>query len=69
MRQLVFFKKDLEHVAWKMDNWIKINYPQHYTTLSSHLSQEYQKWTGEVFDITAIDPQQFRKQRHSLFNL
>lgn len=63
MKQSDFYKKDFEHVIWKMDVWIKANYPQYYPEFSSFLSQQYQKWTGEMIDTTAIDPKLYKKKR------
>ncbi len=64
MRQIDFYKKDFEHVVWKIDTWIKSNYPQHYVILSLYLAEQYRNQTGEHFDIQLIDPQQFKKKRH-----
>ncbi len=63
MRQVEFYKKDLEHVVWKIDTWVKASYPQYYQNLSSFLAKEYQSLTGDVFDIKSIDPQRFKKKR------
>lgn len=64
MRHLDFYKKDLEHVIWKIDKWVKAFYPQHYSTFSNFLAQEYYQWTGDRFDINTIDVQRFKKNRH-----
>jgi hypothetical protein len=66
MKQIEFYKKDLEHVIWKMDVWIKHNYSQYYPEFSQFLSQQYQKWTGEVIDTQSIDPKRFKKRRKLL---
>lgn len=63
MKESDFYKKDLEHVIWKMDVWIKANYPDYYLEFSSFLSQQYQKWTGEIIDTTTLDPKLFKKKR------
>jgi hypothetical protein len=63
IRQLDVYKKDLEHVVWRMDVWVKATYPHYYPQLSDFLASEYQKWTGEVVNIKAIDPKQFKKRR------
>jgi hypothetical protein len=63
MQQVEFYKKDLEHVIWKMDIWIKASYPQYYPEVSNFLDQQYQKWTGETIAIQAIDPKRFKKRR------
>lgn len=63
MRQVDIYKKDLEHVVWKIDVWIKATYPQYYSEISHFLAQEYQHWTGEALDIQAIDPKRFKKRR------
>lgn len=63
MQEVEFYKKDLEHVIWKMDVWIKAAYPQYYPEVSNFLGQQYQKWTGETIDIQAIDPKRFKKRR------
>lgn len=63
MRQVEFYKKDLEHVVWKIDTWVKNNYPHHYATLSAYLAEQYFVYTGELFDASLIDPQRFKKKR------
>lgn len=67
MRDVNVYKKDLEHVLWKIDRWVKTDYPQYYPTLSPFLAQQYQQWTGETFDVSSIDPQRFKKKRHGMF--
>lgn len=64
MKQVDVYKKDLEHVLWKIDVWVKANYPQHYQTLSTFLTEEYHRFTGETYDIAAVDPARFKKRRH-----
>lgn len=63
MKEVAHFKKDLEHVLWKIDVWMKANYPQFYQRFSSHLSAEYEKMTGESLDFRIIDPKKFKKKR------
>jgi hypothetical protein len=63
IRQVDFYKKDLEHVVWKMDVWVKASFPEYYLEISDFLAQEYQRWTGEILDIKAIDPKRFKKRR------
>jgi hypothetical protein len=63
MQNMAFYKKDFEHVIWKMDHWIKESYPQYDAELSPFLAEQYQQATGEVFDAAAIDPQQFKRNR------
>lgn len=64
MREVDVYKKDLEHVLWKIDRWVKTDYPQYYSALSAFLSQQYQQRTGDVFDAKSIDPQRFKKKRY-----
>lgn len=66
MKQKEYFKKDLEHISWKIDLWVKKTFPDDYAALSAHLSKEFQKWTGEVFDPARIDPALYKKNRHHL---
>jgi hypothetical protein len=66
MKQKGYYKKDLEHITWKIDLWIKRTFPDDYAALSEHLSREFQKWTGEVFDPARIDPDLYKKNRHQL---
>lgn len=66
MKDLHVYKKDLEHIVWKIDTWLKSAYPHEYGALSTYLAKEYQKWTGESFDISLIDPSRFKKKRHEL---
>ena len=63
MKQVDFYKKDLEHVVWKIDVWTKASYPHYYLEISDFLAREYQYWTGEMLDIRAIDPKRFKKRR------
>jgi hypothetical protein len=63
MRQKDIFKKDLEHIVWKMDVWIKAEYPHYYQELSDFLDNQYQHFTGERVDIKGIDPKRFKKRR------
>lgn len=61
-----FYKKDLEQISWKMDEWLKKAYPNDYPTLLTHLKNEYEYLIGEPFDPSRIDPKSYRKNRHSL---
>lgn len=63
MKDVSFFKKDLEHVLWKIDVWIKAHYPQYYLRLTTFLSEEYQRQTGEWLDFQSVDPKKFKKKR------
>lgn len=63
IREVSVFKKDLEHVLWKVDVWIKSNYPQYYQQFTDFLDHEYEQWTGEKIDIKSIDPKKFKKRR------
>ena len=66
MKEVEFYKKDFEHVVWKMDVWIKHCYLEDYPEFSCFLSEQYQKWTGDVIDVTSIDPKRFKKRRKLL---
>lgn len=66
MKEIQYYKADLEHVLWKMDVWIQAYYPQYSSEFSHFLAQEYQKWTNETLDIQAIDPKRFKKKRKLL---
>lgn len=63
MQDSSFYKKDLEHVEWKIDRWIKISFPQYYEELSAFLAKEYYDRIGEVFDVNAIDPAKYKRNR------
>lgn len=63
MKEVSFYKKDLEHVLWKIDYWIKGHYPRYYERFTKFISKEYQKNTGEWIDFEAIDPKKFKKKR------
>jgi len=67
MREVKFYKKDLEHVIWKIDTWVKSSYPCYYLELSDFLMQQYERWTGEGIDIQTIDPKRFKKTRRIEF--
>ncbi len=62
MQKIEFYKKDLEHVIWKIDVWVKAYYPQYYSEFSHFLALQYGKWTNEAIDLQAIDPKLFRKK-------
>jgi hypothetical protein len=64
MRQVDVHSKDLEHVLWKIDVWVKANYPQHYQNVSPFLAREYHRLTGGTYDIASVDPARFKKRRH-----
>lgn len=63
MKTVQGFAPDLEHVLWKIDFWVKQNYPSDYRALSNHLSQLYFQYTGKVFDPTKVDIERFKKRR------
>src|SRR5271163_4346243 len=56
IQQPDIYKKDLEHIVWKMDVWVKASYPHYYHEISDFLAGEYQHWTGDTLDIKSIDP-------------
>jgi len=62
MRHVNIYKKDLEHIIWKIDTWLKTHYPQNRAQLSAVLAQEYQRLTGEKIDIAHLDPQNYIKK-------
>ncbi|CAF23028.1 hypothetical protein [Candidatus Protochlamydia amoebophila] len=66
IKQRKFYKKDLEQVAWKIDQWIKKKYPDYYYSISSYLANNYNEWIGEIFDPAKIDLNHYRKNRHVL---
>ena len=64
MKDVAVYKKDLTHVIWKMDYWVKTNYPGYYDRFSNFLSRQYEQWTGETIDLPLVDPKLLRKKRH-----
>lgn len=63
MRNPEVFAKDLEHVAWKVDTWVK-NYDETvYAKLSPYISEEYKRLTGYSFDVSTINPERFKKKK------
>ncbi len=62
VKQVEGYKKDLEHVVWRMSMWVKASYPQYDSEFATFLAKEYQHWTGESLDIKAIDPKRFKKR-------
>jgi hypothetical protein len=64
MQKVEFYKKDLEHVIWRISNWMKNSYPEYYPEFSHFLEEQYQKLTGEKLEIERIDPKQFKKRKH-----
>ncbi|MBA2368702.1 MAG: hypothetical protein H0V82_06725 [Candidatus Protochlamydia sp.] len=66
MKQKDYYKKDLEHITWKIDVWVKKTFPDDYAALSTHLSKDFLMWTGEAFDPASIDPGLYKKNRHHL---
>ncbi|MCE2982701.1 MAG: hypothetical protein LW832_03945 [Parachlamydia sp.] len=64
MKTAEFYTKDLEHIAWKMDLWVKRTFPASYPALSGHLTAELAKLTGQKFDPPSIDPALYKKRRH-----
>ncbi len=63
MKEKGYYKFDLEHVIWKIDVWVKANYPNYYSEIASFLSDQFQKLTGDTIDTNSIDPKRFKKQR------
>lgn len=62
MRHVQVYKKDLEHVVWKIDQWVKTHFPQYTAILTPFLALQYQQWTHEALDLNAIDPQRFQRK-------
>jgi hypothetical protein len=63
IHQVEFYKKNLEHIIWKIDQWIKIIYPTNYSEMTLFLSKEYERLTGEFLDIASIDSTRFEKKQ------
>lgn len=63
MRNVQVYKKDLEHVVWKIDQWVKMHFPQYDAVLTPFLELQYQLWTNEALDLNTIDPQRFQRKR------
>lgn len=63
MRDVQVYKKDLEHVVWKISQWINRYFPQYAAVLTPFLELQYQQWTSETVDLNAIDPQRFQRKR------
>jgi hypothetical protein len=63
MRQRETHKKDLQHIVWKMDGWLRHNYPEDHPLLSEHLSDLYRYHIGEELDLASIDPAVFNKRK------
>lgn len=59
-----WYKKDLKHVAWKIDDWIKQHYSLYYASLSAYIASQYQAYTGEPFEVEKIDASQFKHTKH-----
>lgn len=57
------YKLDFQHVIWKINYWIKTNYPEYYLEFTHFLEREYQRFIGESFDLETIDPKRFKKRR------
>lgn len=63
VKDVAVYKKDLEHVLWKIDVWIKASYPSYYPRFTAFLSHEYAQRVGESIDLQTIDPKRFKKKR------
>ncbi len=63
MKETGYFKKDLELVIWKIDLWLKTNYPNDYSTLSDFLAAEYLRLTGDQLDISQMTPEIAKSRR------
>lgn len=57
------YKGDLELVMWKIDFWIKNNYPQYASTFNSFFADEYYRLTGSQININAITPEIAKARR------
>lgn len=63
MKEVNYFKKDLELVIWKIDLWIKANYPDYYSTISDYLASEYLRLTGDPLDLSQMTPEIAKARR------
>lgn len=64
MRQIEVYQKDLKHIAWKIDVWVKRTHPQYYSEITAFLSDKFKLYTGATFDGATIDPMQYKKRKH-----
>lgn len=63
MKLIQTYKQDLEHIAWKIDTWVRQSYPQYHAIFSLYLSDQYYQQTGIHLDITSIDPLKYKKKK------
>lgn len=63
MKETSYFKHDLELVIWKIDSWLKTNFPQHYSKMSNFLADEFLRITGEELNIASITPEIAKSRR------
>lgn len=63
MQFMDVYKDDLAYVVWKINKWVKSNYPQYDSVLSEFLSDLYFAKTRTVYDADRIDPQKFKRKK------
>lgn len=63
IRHVDYYKRDLELVFWKIDFWIKMNYPQYQATFKTYLAEEYQKLTENPLNIDNMTPEDAKARR------
>jgi hypothetical protein len=63
MKEKDYFKNDLELVIWKIDLWLKSNYPDYYPSMSKFLAAEYLRITGDLLDLSYMTPEIAKSRR------
>jgi hypothetical protein len=63
MKDPFFYKRDLEQVIWKIDNYFKQHHSSIHPEMTMFLSSLFEKWTGDPIDLQAVDPKKFKKFR------
>lgn len=58
------FAPDMQHVIWKIDVWIKHNYPDYYADFTAYLSEVFHDYTGLKVNFSDIDPAKYKKRKH-----
>ncbi len=50
------WEKDMEHIAWKFDDWIRDNYPKVYPELSTDIESKLTELFGRHFEFRSSTP-------------
>lgn len=63
IKDVEFYKKDLELVFWKMDLWIKTHYPRYHSDFAAFFAEQYSQMTGDTLKIDQMTRAEYKAKR------